>query len=122
MLLAGAADQPWQGAKLLKGMLDSGLLANTAARQERLGLFWWQARDRVAAVRVLRPLAERSGNGKHWLYVAQLELEQSRWQAGLEALARAERNGAERSKVRSWRQWAESELRFERDNRVASRG
>ena len=122
VLLAGAADQPWQGAKLLAGMLDSGLLANTAARQERLGLFWWQARDRSAAVRVLRPLAERSGNGKHWLYVAQLELEQSRWQAGLDALARAERGGAERAKVRSWRQWAESELRFERENRVASRG
>ena len=121
VLLAGAADQPWQGAKLLAGMLDSGLLANTAARQERLGLFWWQARDRAAAVRVLRPLAERSGNGKHWLYVAQLELEQARWQAGLEALARAERSGAERSKVRSWRQWAESELRFEQENRVASR-
>lgn len=121
VLLAGAADQPWQGAKLLAGMLDSGLLANTAARQERLGLFWWQARDRAAAVRVLRPLAERSGNGKHWLYVAQLELEQSRWQAGLDALARAERGGAERGNVRSWRQWAESELRFERENRVASR-
>ena len=121
MLLAGAADQPWHGAKLLAGMLDSGLLANTAARQERLGLFWWQARDRSAAVRVLRPLAERSGNGKHCLYVSQLELEQSLWQAGLDALARAERGGAERAKVRSWRQWAESELRFERENRVASR-
>lgn len=121
VLLAGAADQPWQGAKLLAGLLDSGLLGNTPARQERLGLFWWQARERAEAVRVLRPLAERSGTGKHWLYVAQLELEQTRWQAGLEALARAERSGAERSKVRSWRQWAESELRFERDSRVASR-
>ena len=38
-----------------------------------------------------------------------------------DALARAERGGAERAKVRSWRQWAESELRFERENRVASR-
>ena len=28
---------------------------------------------------------------------------------------------AERAKVRSWRQWAESELRFEQENRVASR-
>ncbi|MGQ7956171.1 tetratricopeptide repeat protein [Pseudomonas sp. SP16.1] len=120
VLLASAAEQPWQGAKLLAGLLDNGLLANTAARQERLGLFWWQARDRAAAVRVLRPLAERSGNGKHWLYVAQLELEQSRWQAGLDALARAERSGAERSKVRSWRQWAESELRFEQENRLAA--
>ena len=45
----------------------------------------------------------------------------SSWQAGLDALARAERGGAERGKVRSWRQWAESELRFERENRVASR-
>ncbi|HEY1027118.1 MAG TPA: hypothetical protein VGE28_05735 [Pseudomonas sp.] len=121
VLLAGAADQPWQGAKLLAGLIDSGLLAATPARQERLGLFWWQARDRVAAVRVLRPLAERSGSGKHWLYVAQLELEQARWQAGLEALVRAERGGADRSQVRSWRQWAESELRFEQDDRVVSR-
>lgn len=121
VLLAGAADQPWQGAKLLAGLIDNGLLSSTPARQERLGLFWWQARDRTAAVRVLRPLAERSGNGKHWLYVAQLELEQARWQAGLDALVQAERVGADRSKVRSWRQWAESELRFEREKRVASR-
>lgn len=121
VLLAGAADQPWQGARLLAGLMESGLLPRSATRQERLGLFWWQARERAAAVRVLRPLAERSGNGKHWLFVAQLELEQARWQAGLEALQQAERSGAERSKVRSWRQWAESELRFERENRVASR-
>ncbi|GIZ11688.1 hypothetical protein [Pseudomonas sp. NCCP-436] len=122
VLLAGAAEQPWQGAKLLAGMLDGGLLSSTEARQERLGLLWWQARERAAAVKVLRPLAERSGAGKHWLYVAQLELEQARWRAGLDALVRAERGGAERAKIRAWRQWAESELRFEREHQLASRG
>lgn len=121
VLLASAADQPWQGAKLLRALIDGGLLARTAARQERLGLFLWQARDRAGAVKVLRPLAERSGNGKQWLYVAQLELEQARWKAGLEALKNAERAGAERSKVRAWRQWAESELRWAEEQHVASR-
>ncbi|MBS7690876.1 tetratricopeptide repeat protein [Pseudomonas lalucatii] len=120
--LAGAAGQPWQGAKLLSGMLESGLLGNSDQRQERLGLFWWQARERARAAQVLRPLAERSGRGELWLQVAQLELEQGHWQAGLAALSRAERAGSPGSKVRAWRQWAESELRFERDNRLASRG
>ncbi|WPC04590.1 tetratricopeptide repeat protein [Pseudomonas benzenivorans] len=121
VVLAGAAGQPWQGAQLLAGLLDSGLLANSRQRQERLGLFWWQARERSRAAAVLRPLAERTGSGELWLQVAQLELEQHHWKAGLAALNRAEGAGAPRSKVRSWRQWAESELRFEQDNRLASR-
>lgn len=120
VLLAGAAEQPWQGAKLLGGMLEQGLLPRTAAREERLALLWWQARERAAAARIYRELAGRSGSAKHWLSLAQLELEQARWQAGLEALAKAERAGAERSKVRAWRNWAESELSFEREKRVAS--
>ena len=119
--LAGAADQPWQGAKLLAGLLEQGLLPHTAAREERLGLLWWQARERTAAAQVFRALAVRSGSPKHWLNLAQLELEQARWQAGLDALAKAERAGAERSKVRSWRRWAESELSFEREKHLASR-
>ncbi|NQD91611.1 tetratricopeptide repeat protein [Pseudomonas sp. CrR25] len=120
VLLAAAGDQPWQGAKLLAGMLEQGLLPRNAAREERLGLLWWQARERMAAAQVFRDLAARSGSAKHWLNLAQLELEQARWQAGLEALAKAERAGAERSKVRAWRHWAESELGFERERRVAS--
>lgn len=121
-LLASAADQPWQGAKLLDGMLSQGLLPRTAAREERLGLLWWQARDRVAAARIYRDLAARSGSAKHWMNLAQLELEQARWQSGLEALAKAENAGAERSRVRAWRNWAESELNFERERRLASAG
>jgi hypothetical protein len=121
VLLAGAADQPWQGAKLLAGMLDQGLLPRNRVREERLGLLWWQARERKAAAAVFRELAGRSGSPTHWLNLAQLELEQAHWQAGLEALAKAERAGAERGKVRAWRNWAESELSFERENRLASR-
>lgn len=120
VLLAGAAEQPWQGAKLLAGLLEQGLLPRTDAREERLGLFWWQARERSAAAQVFRALAARSGNAQHWLKLAQLELEQAHWQAGLEALAKAERAGAERGKLRAWRRWAESELSFEREKRLAS--
>lgn len=120
VLLAGAADQPWQGAKLLTGMLDQGLLPRTSAREERLGLLWWQARERSKAALIFRELAQRSGSAKHWLHLAQLELEQARWQAGLDALAKAERAGAERSKVRAWRQWAESELSYQRGKHLAS--
>ena len=118
--LASAAGQPWQGAKLLKGMLESNLLPNDAKRQERLGMLWWQARDRAQAAPIYRDLALQSGSAKLWLNVAQLELEQARWQAGLDALKQAERAGAERRKVRAWREWAEGELSFERQRQVAS--
>lgn len=120
VLLASAAGQPWQGAKLLDGMLENGLLARTPAREERLGMLWWQARERGEAAKIYRALANKSGSGKLWMNVAQLELEQSRWQAGLEALKQAERAGVDRGKVRAWREWAEGELSFERENRVAS--
>lgn len=119
VLLASAAGQPWQGAKLLEGMLESRLLASNATRRERLGMLWWQARERPAASRIYRELAAQSGNAKLWLNVAQLELEQANWQAGLEALKQAERAGAERRQVRAWREWAEGELSFERQRQVA---
>ncbi|MGY8822051.1 MAG: tetratricopeptide repeat protein [Pseudomonadales bacterium] len=120
VLLAGAAGQPWQGAKLLQGMLESRLLASDAKRRERLGMLWWQARERSEAAQIYRDLAAQSGSAKFWLNVAQLELEQAHWQAGLDALKQAERAGAERRKVRSWREWAEGELSFERQRQIAS--
>lgn len=120
VVLASAAGQPWQGAKLLQGMIESNLLPADATRRERLGMLWWQARERPAAARIYRDLAAQSGSAKFWLNVAQLELEQTHWQAGLEALKQAERAGAERRKVRAWREWAEGELSFERERQVAS--
>ncbi|WP_421683566.1 tetratricopeptide repeat protein [Stutzerimonas urumqiensis] len=122
VLLASAAGQPWQGARLLDGMLDAGLLERNPKRTERLATLWWQARDREAAADAYRRLAQSSGSAKYWLHLAQLELEQSRWQAGLDALKQAERAGAERSKVRAWREWAESELSFERGRQLAHAG
>ncbi len=119
VLLAAAAGQPWQGARLLEGMLEQGLLPRDAARRERLGLLWWQARERARAVPVYRELAQRSGSARHWLQVAQLELEQSHWNAGLEALAAAEKAGAERGKVRAWREWAQSQMAFDATPRLA---
>lgn len=110
VLMASAADQPWQGARLLDGLLREGLLATSPARQERLGQLWWQARERPAASRVFRQLAERTNRAGHWMSLAQLELEQARWQAGLDALRLAEKAGADRRLVRDWREWAESEL------------
>jgi len=120
VLLAGAAGQPWQGATLLQGMLESRLLPGDAQRRERLGMLWWQARERAEAARIYRDLAQTSGNARLWMNVAQLELEQARWQAGLDALKQAERAGAERRKVRSWREWAQGELSVERQRQVAS--
>ena len=101
-------------------MLESRLLPSDTTRRERLGMLWWQARERSEAARIYRDLALQSGSAKLWMNVAQLELEQARWQAGLDALKQAERAGAERRKVRSWREWAEGELSFERQRQVAS--
>ncbi|EMD97964.1 MULTISPECIES: lipopolysaccharide assembly protein LapB [Stutzerimonas stutzeri subgroup] len=118
--LASAAGQPWQGAKLLEGMLASRLLPSNASRQERMGMLWWQARERTEAAKIYRQLATQTGSAKFWMNVAQLELEQARWQAGLDALKQAERAGAERRRVREWREWAEGELSFERERQIAS--
>lgn len=119
-LLAGAAGQPWQGARLLTELLESDRLPLTPARQERLALLWWQARDRQQASQVMQALAERSNSGKHWLYVAQLALEQAHWQKGLDALGRARRQGADAKQVRAWQQWAEHEQQFERERKMVS--
>lgn len=119
VLMAAAADQPWQGARLLEGMVAEGLLGLTPARQERLATLWWQARERAHASRAYRELAGQTGSAGHWMSVAQLEMEQANWQAGLEALRQAEAAGADRNKVRDWRQWAEGELGRERRPQVA---
>ncbi len=121
VLLASAAQQPWQGASLLAGLLDAGLLARTPERQERLARLWWQARERAAAAPIYRELAKRSGQAQHWLSLAQLELERRRWRAGLAALAQAERAGAEPARVRAWRDWAQRELAFEQQDLASSR-
>lgn len=119
VLLAAAADQPWQGARLLEGLLENGLLARSPARLERLGRLWWQARERASAAEVYRQLARRSGAAGHWMNLAQLELEQSRWQAGLDALRMAEKAGADRRTVRDWREWAKSEMALASPERLA---
>lgn len=108
--LSVAAGQPWQGARLLQGLLEAQLLERSSAREEQLAGLWWQARERDAALRAYRALAERSGAGLHWLRVAQLETEQQRWQAALQALGRAEQAGAEGRQVARWRRWAEQQL------------
>lgn len=119
VLMASAAGQPWQGARLLEGLLDADLLQSDTARRERLALLWWQARDRSRAAEQYRQLAQRSGSAKHWMNVAQLEFEQARWQAGLQALERAEQAGAEQRRVREWREWARAELSFDRERQLA---
>jgi len=83
-------------------------------------MLWWQARERTEAAKIDRQLATQTGSAKFWMNVAQLELEQARWQAGLDALKQAERAGAERRRVREWREWAEGELSFEREKQIAS--
>lgn len=118
VLLASGAGQPWQGARLLSALMQEGILARTPTREERLGQLWWQARDRKRASEVFGRLAASSGNPRHWLSLAQLELEQAHWRPGLEALTRAEQAGMERSQVRAWREWAESELAFERERQL----
>jgi len=114
VLLASGAGQPWQGARLLATLMQEGRLPRTAAREERLGLLWWQARDRQRASEVFRRLANASGDAGYWLKLAQLEMEQGHWDKGLESLSQAEQAGTARAQVRAWRDWAEGELAFER--------
>ncbi len=77
-------------------------------------------RPASARARCLSIASWRSaGSARHWLQVAQLELEQSHWNAGLEALAAAEKAGAERGKVRAWREWAQSQMAFDATPRLA---
>ncbi|MFC3606570.1 hypothetical protein [Stutzerimonas tarimensis] len=121
VLMASAAEQPWQGARLLEGMIAEGLLQLSPARQERLGVLWWQARERARAASAYRELAGRTGQAGHWMNVAQLELEQANWRAGLDALGQAERAGADHQTVRDWRQWAESEMGMDKLPQFAQR-
>ncbi len=112
--LASASDQPWQAARLLDGMLKHGILATSAASQERLAQLHWQARDYQNAAQQYAQLAKQTGNGQHWLNLAQLEIQQGRWEAGLQALAAAEKAGANQQQVRAWRDWAQSRLELEK--------
>ena len=111
--LASASEQPWQAARLLEGMLKHGMLARNATSQERLAQLHWQARDYPNAARQYAQLAKQTGKGQHWLNLAQLEIQQGRWDAGLQALTAAEKAGANQQQVRAWRDWAQSRLALE---------
>lgn len=119
--LASASGQPWQAARLLEGMLQHGMLARNATSQERLAQLYWQARDYPNAAAQYAQLAKQTGKGQHWLNLAQLEIQQGRWDAGLQALTAAEKAGANPQQVRAWRDWAQSRLALEqkRSNQLA---
>ncbi len=120
--LASASDQPWQAARLLDGMLKSGLMNSSQSTQERLAQLHWQARDYKNASKQYGQLAKQSGKGQHWLSLAQLEIQQGHWNAGLQALAAAEKAGANQQQVRSWRDWAQSRIELEQQsNRIANK-
>lgn len=114
--LAAVSDQPWQGARLLEGMLHHSLLSTSPALQERLAQLHWQARDYPSAAQEYANLAKHSGKGQHWLNLAQLEIQQGRWQAGLQALAVAEKAGANQQQVEAWRDWAKKRLALEQQH------
>lgn len=116
LALASASDQPWQAARLLDGMLKHGILASTTASQERLAQLHWQARDYRNAAQHYGQLAKQTGKGQHWLNLAQLEIQQGRWNAGLQALSAAEKAGAKPQQIRAWRDWAQSRLELETHN------
>lgn len=107
--LASASEQPWQAARLLEGMLQHGLLTRNASSQERLAQLHWQARDYPRAAAQYAQLAKQTGKGQHWLSLAQLEIQQGRWDAGLQALTAAEQAGANPQQVRAWRDWAQNQ-------------
>lgn len=111
--LAAASDQPWQAARLMQGMLQSGLLTANTSNQERLAQLHWQARDYASAAQQFSQLAQQTGKGQHWLYLAQLEIQQGRWDAGLQALSSAEQTGANQQQVDGWRDWAQSRIELE---------
>lgn len=108
--LAAASEQPWQAARLLAGMLQHGILPASLSSQERLAQLHWQAREYQAAAQQYAELAQQSGKGQHWLSLAQLEIQQSRWDAGLQALKRAEQAGADQQQIAAWRDWAQSRI------------
>lgn len=114
LALAVAADQPWQGARLLQKLLADGRLNNDLRHQETLARFHWQARDRKEAIRLYRQLAERGGKAEHWLILAQLAMQERDWELSEQALTAAQRAGASRRQVQSWRDWLESSREAER--------
>lgn len=106
--LALAAEQPWQGARLLEGFLAQKKLASTPARQEQLARLYWQARERTLAINHYQALAKQSNQAGHWMILVQLALETQQWQLGEQALAAAARAGARRQEVQAWQEWLNS--------------
>lgn len=103
--LASAAEQPWQGARLLNELMQQGRLTKTTARQERLAQLQWQSRERSLALAHYQRLAEQSQQAKHWLTVVQLASEQELWPQAKQALQAAAKAGASRKEIRNWQDW-----------------
>ena len=114
LALATAAQQPWQGARLLQELMRTGKLPNDAKQQETLAQLYWQARDRSKAIELYQQLAERGNKAEHWLILAQLAMQQQNWELSANALNSAQRAGASRKRVQSWRDWLESSKEAER--------
>ncbi|MBS7326219.1 MAG: hypothetical protein KIG85_06320 [Thiopseudomonas sp.] len=108
LLLAAAADQPWQAARLMTQLIEQGRLSNDARRQETLAGLHWQARDRKTAIRLYSQLAGQGNKADHWLVLAQLAMQERDWELGARALDSALTAGASRTRVQSWRDWLES--------------
>lgn len=121
--MATAADQPWQGARLLQQLLANGKLKNDLQQQETLARLYWQARERGKAIELFRQLAERSGNAEHWLILAQLAMQQQDWSLSARALDSARQAGASRKQVQAWQDWLESSRQAEQvaRDRMAAR-
>lgn len=105
--LASAAQQPWQGARLLESLMKQGHLPVTAAREERLAQLQLQSREKGQALKQYQKLARKSQKPGHWLTVVQLASEQENWDVAREALQAAAKSGASRKQVRSWQDWLE---------------
>lgn len=112
--LASASEQPWQAARLLEGMLKNNLLPASTVTLERLAQLHWQAREYKPAAEKYARLAKQTGSGQHWFSLAQLEIQQGHWQAGLQALSAAEKAGANQQQVNAWRDWAQSRIEQEK--------
>lgn len=110
--LASAAEQPWQGARLLTELMQQGRLKKTPARQERLAQLQWQSRERSLALAEYQRLAEQTQQAKHWLTVVQLASEQELWPQAKQALQAAAKAGASRKEIRNWQEWLESSAEF----------
>lgn len=113
LAMATAAQQPWQGARLLQQLVAAGKLPNDAQQQETLAQLYWQARERSKAIELYRQLAERGNKAEHWLILAQLAMQQQDWTLSAQALDAAQRAGASRRRVQSWRDWLESSKQAE---------